>query len=298
LKNKHRESAMKKSYKYIIVTIILLALSTVVTIMGCGMEELYSAWCDRHVTVDGINDDSEWARARHYVYMPDGGFTVGILNDEKMLYLRLSTRNQALQRKIMTAGLFVWLNETGNQKLNYGVHFPLPAKDGDPSQEERPTVPGKNGINLMEPSGKSDPFIAIPQKDIEIIGPGKNERGVIVADHTSQDGFRCHIGKTRDVLVYELQVPLIKSGKSSHGIAINKPKIVGIGLVTGENERSRQDRDDRESGPGGGREQGGKGGGHPGGSGQSPQGQHDRGGMQDKEQSIDLWLKVHLAERP
>lgn len=284
---------MKRYQKTRLITAILLTLLIVTTIMGCDMEELYSTWCDRRVTIDGIGDNVENATALHYVYMPDGGFTVGIMNDEKMLYLRLSTRNQALQRKIVTAGLFVWLNETGNRKLSYGIHFPLPAKDGEPGLQERPTVPGRDDINRMEPAGRPDLFTEMSPGNIEIIGPGENSRSVIVAGHTSLDGFRCRIGKTGDAFVYELQVPLIKNGKSPHGIAVNKPKTIGIGLVTGENEQSQQDRG---SGPGrsGGRRRGGG----PNRSGQQPQGQQDGGGMQDKEQSIDSWFKVHLAEQP
>lgn len=291
---------MKKTYintkNRILITAVLLILFGV--IIGCDMEELYSIWCDRQITVDGISEGSEWNRARHYVYISDdGGLTVGVLNDEKMLYLRLSTRNQALQREIMAAGLFVWLNETGNQKLTYGIHFPLPAKDVEPGPWKRSTVPGKNSINQIEPSSKPDLFTEISHGNIEIIRSKENESSVIVAGHTSQDGFQCRIGKTRDTFIYELQVPLIKNEKSPHGIAVNKPKIIGIGLVIGENEHSRQEIGDRGSGTGGGRGPSGPGGG-PGDSGQPPQGQHDMGGMKNKEQSINFWFKVHLAERP
>jgi hypothetical protein len=286
---------MRKCHKYLLVAVVLLTLLIVTVIMGCGMEELYSTWRDRRVTVDGISDDGEWTKARHYVYMTDGGFTVGIMNDEKMLYLRLSTRNRTLQRKIMTAGLFVWLNETGNRRLSYGIHFPLPSRDEEFGLEKHPNVPGRDGMDRMKSSDSPDLPIEISQGNIEIIGPGDNSRSVIVAGYTSQDGFRCGIGKTRDALIYELQVPLIKNEKCPHGIAVNKPKIIGIGLVTGEDERPRQNSGDR------GRDPGGSGGRGPdrgsSRSGPPPQGQPDMAGPQDKDQSIDSWFKVHLAER-
>ncbi len=298
---------MDRKGNALFITICLLALSAVILITGCGMLELFSAWCDRKVSIDGISGGAEWNGALHS--MPDRGFTIGILNDEKMLYLCLSTRNQALQRKIMTAGLIVWFNETGDKRLSYGIHFPLPSREGEHGPEP-PAYPGKDGIPKMDSSGRPDPLGEIPQADMEILRPGENERSVIAAERTPVGGVRCRIRNSRGVLVYELQVPLIRNGDFPHGISAKKPKIIGIGLVTGGKEEPRPDGGDRDGSPGGGRgpgcpggpggpggPDGGKPGGGPGGAGQPPQESPDRGGMHDKMQSLDLWLKVHLAER-
>jgi hypothetical protein len=263
------------------------------------MEELYSTWCDRQVTIDGLDEGTEWENALHSV--AKGEITVGLLNDERMLYLRLSTRNQAIQRQVLTAGLTVWFDETGGKEKIYGVHFPLPIQNRRPGLERRPAS-GRDGAKRMDPSDGPDPFSEMSQGDIEITRPGENEHSMISADHSSPYGIRCRVGNTKGAIVYELRVPLIRDENSSHGIAVNKPKIIGIGFVTGEDEHLRQGAGDRGGGRGGGRGPGGMGGGpegRGGGMGQPPQGSPGgMGGIQETMKPINQWLKVHLAERP
>ena len=261
------------------------------------MEELYSTWCDRQITIDGLDDGTEWANALHSV--AKGELTVGLLNDEKMLYLRLSTGNQAIQRQVLTAGLTVWFDETGGQEQIYGVHFPFPIENRRRGSGRRPAS-GRGGTKGIDLSERRDPFSEISQGEIEIIRPGAHEQSRITADHFSPYGILCHVGSTNDTFVYELRVPLIKDVNSTHGIAVNKPKIIGIGLVAGESEQLRQNAGDRGGGRGGGRGPGGMGGppeGGRGGLGQPPQGPPG-GDVQEKARPINQWLKVHLAQRP
>jgi hypothetical protein len=277
--------------------LFFIAVALMVPILGCGMDEMYSAWCDRQVTIDGLDEGAEWENALHLV--AKGEITVGLLNDERMLYLRLSTRNQAIQRQVLTTGLTVWFDETGGQDEIYGVRFPLPIQNRRPGLERRPAS-GRDGAKRMDPSDRPDPFSEMSQGDIEITRPEKNEHSMISADHSSPYGIQCRVGNTKGALVYELRVPLIRDENSFHGIAVNKPKIIGIGLVTGEDEQPRQGMGDR-GGRGGGGRPGGMGGGPEGkgGGGQPPQG--PPGGMGDIQETmkpINQWLKVHLAERP
>lgn len=276
------------------VLIILIIFLT-----GCGMEELYSTWSDRQVTIDGLDDGTEWENALHSV--AKGEITVGLLNDEKTLYLRLSTRNQAVQRQVLTAGLTVWFDETGGKEQTYGVHFPLPIQNRRPGSGPRPAS-GRDGAKRMNSSDMADLFSEISRGEIEITRPRKNEYSMISADQSSPYGIQCRIGNTKGALVYELRVPLIRDEKSYHGIAVNKPKIIGIGLVTGEAEQPRQGAGDRGNGRGGGRGPGGMGGGlegRGGGMGQPPQGPPGgMGSIRETMKPINQWLKVHLAARP
>ena len=275
------------------VLIILIIFLT-----GCGMEELYSTWSDRQVTIDGLDDGTEWENALHSV--AKGEITVGLLNDERTLYLRLSTRNQAVQRQVLTAGLTVWFDETGGKEQIYGVHFPLPIQNRRPGSEPRPAS-GRDGAKRMNSSDMADLFSEISRGEIEITRTRKNEYSMISADQSSPYGIQCRIGNTKGALVYELRVPLIRDENSYHGIAVNKPKIIGIGLVTGEGEQPRQGAGDRGGGRGGGRGPGGMGGGlegRGGGMGQPPQGPPGGMGSIETMKPINQWLRVHLAERP
>jgi uncharacterized membrane protein YgcG len=291
-----KKQIMKNACTPLPLMAVVLILLTMV--MGCGMEEMYSVWCDRQITIDGLDEGTEWENALHLV--AKGEITVGLLNDKRMLYLRLSTRNQAIQRQVLTAGLTVWFDETGGKEQIYGVHFPLPIQNRRPGLERRPAS-GRDGVKRMEPPDSPDPFSEISRGDIEITRPGKNEHSMISADHSSPYSIRCRVGNTKGALVYELRVPLIRDENSFHGIAVNKPKIIGIGLVTGEDEQPRQDMGDR-GGRGGGGRPGGMGGGQEGrggGMGQPPQGPPgDMGGIRETMKPINQWLKVHLAEQP
>ncbi|MDP1993322.1 MAG: hypothetical protein Q8K00_20070 [Syntrophales bacterium] len=286
---------MRNAYKHC----SFMAAALTVLVMGCGMEEMYSAWCDRQVAIDGRDDGIECENALHSI--AKGEITVGLLNDEKMLYLRLSTRNQAIQRQVLTTGLIVWFDETGGREKIYGIHFPLSIKNRRPGSERRPAS-GRDGAKRADPSDGPDQFSEISRGEIEIIRPGKNEHSMVLADDSSPYGIQCRIGNTKGTLVYELRVPLITDENSTHGIAMSKPKIIGIGLVTGEDEQLRQDAGDRGGGPGGGRGPGGMGGGlegRGGGMGQPPQGPPGgMGSIRETMKPTNQWLKVHLAERP
>jgi len=104
---------------FIIYTVVFL-------IIGCGMNELDSVWCDRKITVNGIDDGTEWKNARYFLDYES--VTFGLLNDENTLYLLLSTRNQGIQRQITTGGFTVWFDENGGKKKIFGIRFPVGMK--------------------------------------------------------------------------------------------------------------------------------------------------------------------------
>lgn len=95
-------------------------------LIGCVMKELHCAWHDRPAAGGAEDEWLEWNRALHW--LPEEEVTVGLLNDDRMLYLRLSARNRAIQRQVMAAGLTVWLDETGGRSEIYGIRFPLPSR--------------------------------------------------------------------------------------------------------------------------------------------------------------------------
>ena len=267
---------------------VLLLLAAAVT--GCGLEELYSTWCDRRVTVDGIDGGTEWDGALHLLAKQE--ITVGLLNDEKRLYLRLSTRSQAVQRQIMTAGLTVWFDERGGSQRLLGIHYPLPSQNRRPDFERRPESRKEGAKRTDRPEG-IEPLREMRPGEIEITYAEKNEHSTISADPPSAHGVQCRIGEAGGLLVYELRVPLIRDGDSPYGIASQRPKAIGIGLETGQEEQPRGEMGGGGRGPGGG----GRG---PtgGGMGAPPQGPPGGMGKPESAKPLAKWLKVHLAEGP
>jgi len=156
-------------HKYFLSTIIIIALMSI--LVGCGVEELKSTWRDRKVVIDGIDHVQEWENALHYIKGKD--ITIGILNDEDALYIRLLTHNVAIQQQLLTAGFIIWFDGTGGNKKLYGIHFPLPTLNKD--------------------SGISDKLLQASQGDMEILQPGKNEFSTITPDSSASYGLQCHM---------------------------------------------------------------------------------------------------------
>ncbi len=279
---------------------------------GCGMEEMASVWRDRPVVIDGRDDGAEWKGALHTV--AKGELAVGVLNDERMLYLRLSTRNRAIQRQILKAGLTLWFDETGGQAKSYGIRFPLPRSG--PSADRMPPQ-GRDGgemkgpdndrvgpgafADIKGPGPSGAGSLAAVQSDIEVFRPDSKEYSTIAAESSSPGGLRCRLGISAGNLVYEIQIPLLRSEATRHGIALAAMKAIGVGVITGQDEQPQQSPGGWGGGPGGGGPGGGMGGdrgGRGGAMGAPPQGPPGgRDAAQEKTQSVEQWLKVRLAER-
>ncbi|MCE5283203.1 MAG: hypothetical protein LLG93_13995 [Deltaproteobacteria bacterium] len=235
--------------------------------------------------------------------MAKGELTVGLLNDERMLYLRLSTRNRAIQRQILRAGLTLWFDETGGQAKTYGIRFPLP-RSGPPTDRTPPQdrEGGRSGEGMKGP-GDDRVGLGAVQSDIEVFRPDSKEHSTIAAEDSSPGGLRCRLGISAGNLVYEIQIPLLRSEAARHGIALATMKTIGVGVITGQDEQTQQSPGgwgggpDGGGGPGGG--MGGDRGGRGGAMGPPPQGPPGgRDATQEKTQSVEQWLKVRLAERP
>jgi hypothetical protein len=200
---------------------------------NCGMQELSSKWRDREIAIDGIDNGTEWENARNY--LDEQKVTVGLMNDEKNLYVRLSTRDRTLQRQLAGLGFTVWFDESGGGKKKLGIHFPigmqgmrnqqmpegnLPPREGENNKEQ--PLP-ENGAPGERPTrsggaGQMDMMLAAVQNQLEMIGPGKNQRETLTAVEAQKIGILCRIGDTNGNLVYELQYPLYRNEESPYGI--------------------------------------------------------------------------------
>ena len=76
--------------------------------------------------VDGLA--TEWTDSLHYDLSSKLQYQV--LNDGRMVYVRLKAADPATQAKIVRLGLTVWLDTTGRNQHQFGVHFPLGGQVG------------------------------------------------------------------------------------------------------------------------------------------------------------------------
>jgi len=269
-----------------------LLSSTVVLVCviftGCGEHEMDSRWCDRTVTIDGIDSGTEWENTRFFFDQEQ--VTVGLMNTESMLYVRLSTRDPRIQRELMAYGFTLWFSEKGEKKKSLGVHYPK-------GSFIKPNHGAKPDDSFEEFSHKDS--LAVPIKDeIEMIGPAKGARSILPLFESEKQGIRCKIGNTQDNLVYELQFPLLRTDSSRYGISTNKIMSFEICFETGkvdpdalrkqEEENKRRNRDQMEP----------KGGLIKDASGYSAMMRQNRmreNAIREMHNPLEMWLKVNLA---
>lgn len=92
------------------------------------------ALADKPVTIDGIA--TEWSLPFPY-NDKESGISWSAMNDSQYLYICVQSVDQALQQKMMRAGMYVMLSTGGKNKIKATVNFPL--KSSSPGQQTRPT---------------------------------------------------------------------------------------------------------------------------------------------------------------
>jgi len=221
---------------------------------------LKSAWRDREITIDG--SDADWQGG--LAYLEESKIGIGICNDEKDLYLCVVVSDRQMERQIMGSGFIVWFDAGGGKDKKFGIHYPM-------GRQGRPPSDGR-GSDDGDPDERAR-LLQEAARDIEIIGPGKDDRFTMTAPGAG--GIRAKVARENENLIYELKVPLNRGDGREYVIGSDTGKTIGIGFETLQadraiikDERNRIDNppDDAPRGGGRGRRRGGgmpSGGGSP-----------------------------------
>ncbi len=228
-----------------------------------------------------------------------------MFNDDDDLYIKLSSPNRMIQNQIIGLGLTVWFDPEGGKEKKFGIHFPIGMQGA--------------GMKMMgsreKPAGTDDTDqiqkkLDKAQQEIELIGPGINERYTIPVDEAALAGIYVRIGKPKGNIIYELKVPLAFSDEQPYAIGTTADKKIGVGFETGKmNKKMMAERRSKSGSGRGGRDggMGGRTGGISGGMGGRMGGRRGgmagRGGMPGGEgvlmpEPLELWTKVTLASGP
>ncbi len=244
-------------------------------ISGCDMYEVRSAWPKKDIHIDGVDGGSEWEGGRYV--LEEKNITIGVMNDGESIYLRLSTRDRTLQRQIVCAGCTVWFDPDGGRGKEFGIFFPLGLQTArvtpdDDSESEDTNTPEERMTGILNSM----------QHSIGIIGPGNRDRKLVGVDAAGKYGIFARVADTNGNLVYELEVPLLRTDDTPFAVAESPVSTVGIGIQTSRLARQS---------PGGVYERGGLGG---------PRGGMGRRGRPAAEQPRDplnMWMKTTLATK-
>jgi len=264
-------------------------------IIGCGKPMLQSKWREREIVIDGKFND--WQNDMAY-YDERTRVNVGFINDDTFLYICLITRNQGLAEQLMGSGFTVWLDPQGGSEKVFGIRFPF--HRGMQDNNMPPRARGREDRMPADKKGSQEPpeVFQEPWQEIEIVGPGREERYATTIETTEKDGLTVKIGRSKGYFVYELKVPLIENEKHPYAIGVNKQGLIGIGFETsgigGGVERGMGLPGAGGAGRGGMRTPGGGVGGMP----YSDDGMGfsgGRGGMPEGQKNFQLWLIVMLS---
>ncbi len=267
--------------------LILLAVSLV----ACGSQELNSAWRDREVAIDGVDD--EWSGAVYYIDKEN--IAVGLLNDGSYLYICLATVDFRKVQQVIGSGLTVWFDPQGGKNKAFGINFPLgmqrPQWDRETEKRSMP-LPGEDIASL----DRLREMVEASASEMMILGPGKTQQRMMPVAGSQE--IKVKLRYSGGKLVYELRVPLVRDAQHPDAIGLRERQLVGVGFETAEIDREMmrermRDRMGRDTPPDidgmeGGRMSGGamRGGGIRGG--------RKQGGTPER---MELWTRVELASQ-
>jgi len=261
------EETMNSIIKQGIIWTLALGLA------GCASFNTFSTDSrlpDQLITIDGKADD--WAG--NLFVVPNERMELGFLNDRDFLYLCLLTTDNYDRAGIMTQGLIVWFDPQGGDKKTFGIKFPL----GLPPGERKIPVQA----NPRDP--EFDNLPDVPRSEMEVIrSETEPPQKLKLADVKDVE---IKVAPSAGLLVYELKIPLVRSGERLVAVGTEPGKTIGIGFETAKLELSPQRRKGTGTIPGGA--------GRPPVSGSSGMGGYDR--SPQLPEGMKVWAIVKLAE--
>jgi len=286
--------------------ILLTALIPLLT--ACGEEEYEtdSLWRGDPVAVDG--NTADWLGKLSYI--EETGISIGVQNDDRDLYVCITTEDPSIRAQVMRAGLIVWFDPDAGKGKVRGIRFPIgmspPDREGEkgfPGENRPENRPGGENEADTEQEKRARPSPRMPpMRDVLLLEPGeKRERRVALHDLNEID---VEIDATGTVFVYELRVPLQAGDESLFGIGASSGSTFDLGLEIPELKMSRDGSGMRDGmagrgggmGGGGMRPGSGMGGGMGGRGGGMGGGTRPGGRMPSLGKAVKMWVTTHLAE--
>lgn len=228
-------------------------LSAAFLFLACGRQpsaSTASRFAPSPPVVDGLA--KEWTDSLRYD--PGSKLQYQVLNDGRMVYLRLKAADPATQARIVRLGLTVWLDTTGRNQHQFGVHFPLGGpvggRGGSPGSQQ-PDSPDASAADRQASRRARMTQALADMREMELLNY-KGSKEPTLTDAQSQLGVKAALAvNEQEDLIYELAVPLRLLYRKLPALATGQKAVVGISLVGGSFSMPGQ------SGGGGGGMQGG-----------------------------------------
>lgn len=268
-------------YKLLIISFLLFT--------GCS--SYMSTYQNSPLKIDGSSSD--WKTT---LESKSSGISYGVSNDLENIYLRLNITDQDIQKKILMAGLTIWIDTTGNKKTKVGITCPI---------QKAPFEMNKNTMHPMKDESNWNKNQIL---EAEFIGFKKSIESYYLSSNPYKVEVSIDIDEFKS-MYYEMLIPLSVIYKNYANLS---SKSLSLGFETGSIEMP-----DHNSMPGGmvapssggapgGRSggmsapsSGGMGGGRPGGmQGGIQEGMQNQGSMADLSSPTTFWIKNIQLEQP
>lgn len=244
--NLYKDTEMNSSKNVFMMNMFFFSAALGIFFTGCSSEkELISNWRDKEVTIDG--NASDWEGK--LTYYTDYNAAVGIRNDDKNIYICLTTTDPMKVMPMFRRGFTIWLEPENDDSKTLGYKFPFFDNGKMAQPEPRGEGGGFNRENIEKMIGE----MIKDQNEMQIFR--KDKYPLTMISLQNNEGIKAALGYDNNEFVYELQVPL-KGTNYQYAVS----------AAPGEKLKIKFETDQRQGGEGnGGRRMGGRGGMRPGG---------------------------------
>ncbi|MCX6169302.1 MAG: hypothetical protein NTX65_08180 [Ignavibacteriales bacterium] len=274
-------------------TIIFLfpALFLIIIILGgCSAGvQMNSSRSEKEIKIDG--DPSEWSKEIEPI--KDKKFSLGFKNDDKFLYLCLTTNDRSKLLLMARGGFIIWFVPESGDKNEFGIRYPM-ALD----QSEEPPVPemnreGMQGEKQGDLLAKMINKMILEQNEFQIVD--KEKFPLTAFPILSNEGIEVKLGYHSNQFVYELKIPLQKNSQFPFAVETLPGGKVKIKFET-EEFKFENTRGNRNMSEGETRQPRGGAGGRRGGSGGNAGMRQGMGGIGNSFEPIDYTVELKLSE--
>jgi hypothetical protein len=267
------------------IKILASVFLSAIVFSSCATVELNSEWAEKNIIIDGL--DNEWAGS--YKFLEDQKAVISARHDSTHLYLVFKTMDNQVMQKIISSGLTVWIDPSGDEKKSFGIHYPIGMMDWNKSRMYDPTDWGTPEEREKKMQAKSRIMLG----EMEIItSDGRSQHSVSIYNPY---GIEIALNDTSGALIYEMKIPINSPESSLYSYSLTGGAKLSIGIETGEMDK----KDMMAQRSGGGMPEGGMGGGKGGGKmGKSGgKGRNNPDAMKNMLEPVKFWINLTFAKQ-
>jgi len=206
---------------------------------ACSVLQVNSQWRATDIVINGVAD--EWKG--DLVPVKDNGFSFGVRNDDRFLYVCIVGDTPMLMSMAVSRGMTVWLDPAGGKSTAFGIKFPLGPAAAAPQSAPAATGAGTAGapqaaggqaaggqragggqMGARGAGGRPAP----PINEIIILGPEKDAlKRIAIKD---LKGIEIRAAVAKGVFAYEIKVPFVATPEFPYALGSAPGPFVGIGI--------------------------------------------------------------------